>query len=345
MTRITIVSDAWHPQVNGVVRSIECTNRELSRLGVEIGMITPADFRTVPMPGYPEIRLALARYAVVADRIESDMPDYVHIATEGPLGLKARRWYLSRGMAFTTSYHTRFPEYVASRLPGAERCTHALLRRFHNAGAGCMVATPSLRAELHARGFHNLMDWSRGVDADLFRPRPAEPPPFDLPRPVFLNVGRVSVEKNLEAFLALDLPGTKVVVGDGPQREQLQRQYPGVVFTGAKSGEDLARHYAAADVFVFPSRTDTFGNVILEALASGLPVAAYPGMGPLDIVTDASAGALDEDLRSACLAALGLSAQAARDHALRYTWARAAGQFLENVRRANGELCRLDAAE
>ncbi len=337
MTRITIVTDAWHPQVNGVVRSIECTNRELEREGVSIDMVTPAEFRTVPMPTYPEIRLALAGYRKVAARIERGQPAYVHIATEGPLGFKARKWCLANRMPFTTSYHTRFPEYVSSRVPVPERLLYALVRRFHNAGAGCMVATDTLARDLTARGFRNLMPWSRGIDAELFRPRPDEPAALDLPRPIFMNVGRVAVEKNLEAFLSLDLPGTKVVVGDGPQREALEKRFPEAVFTGAKTGEDLARHFAAADVFVFPSRTDTFGNVILEALACGVPVAAYPVMGPVDILGTSAAGALDEDLRAACLKALSLERAAARAHALRYTWARAAGQFLDNVRRANGE--------
>ena len=337
MTRITVVTDAWHPQVNGVVRSIERTNAELSTLGAHVTMVTPADFRTVPMPTYPEIRLALATYGRVARAIEKGQPSYVHIATEGPLGLKARRWCLRNGMAFTTSYHTRFPEYLSARLPVPERWLYALVRRFHNAGAGCMVATETLASELSARGFRNLMRWSRGIDHELFRPRPKSEGVFDLPRPIFINVGRVSVEKNLEAFLALDLPGSKVVVGDGPQREQLQRRFPDVHFTGAKFGEDLARAYASADVFVFPSRTDTFGNVLLEALASGLPVAAFPVMGPLDILGGTAAGALDDDLKAACLAALSLSSEEARAVALRYSWRRAAEQFLTNVRIANGE--------
>jgi glycosyltransferase involved in cell wall biosynthesis len=340
MTGITVVTDAWHPQVNGVVRSIENTNRELVRLGIKVDMVTPDLFRTVPMPGYPDIRLALARYRTVARRIEAGQPAYVHIATEGPLGLQARRWCLARGMPFTTSYHTRFPEYVASRLPVPERLLYALVRRFHNAGAGCMVATASLADDLSARGFRNLMPWSRGIDGDLFRPRPEEKPALDLPRPIFINVGRVAVEKNLEAFLSLDLPGTKVVVGDGPQRPSLERRFPRAVFTGARHGEDLARHYAAADVFVFPSRTDTFGNVLLEALASGLPVAAYPVTGPKDVIGSAPVGVLDEDLRSACLRALELLPEAARAHALGFSWAKSAAQFLANLRAANGE--RLD---
>lgn len=338
VTRITVVTDAWHPQVNGVVRSIERTNQELTSLGAEITMVTPASFRTLPMPSYPEIRLVIATYRTVAREIERGQPSYVHIATEGPLGLKARRWCRRHGMPFTTSYHTRFPEYVSARFPVPQRLLYALVRRFHNAGAGCMVATESLAHELAARGFNNLMPWSRGIDADLFRVRDVSESVFDLKRPIFINVGRVAVEKNLEAFLDLDLPGSKVVVGDGPMRAALEKRYPEVTFTGAKFGEDLARAYASADVFVFPSRTDTFGNVLLEALSSGLPVAAFPVMGPIDIVGGTRAGVLDEDLRVACLAALELDRQDARQLALRYSWHNAAEQFLRNIRAANGEI-------
>lgn len=337
MTRITVVTDAWHPQVNGVVRSIERTNAELIAMGAEVTMVTPDLFRTLPLPSYPEIRVAISTYRRVAREIERGQPSYVHIATEGPLGLKARKWCRRHGMPYTTSYHTRFPEYVAARLPVPESWLYALVRRFHNGGAGCMVATDTLAAELSARGFRNLMRWGRGIDADLFRPRPDEERIFDLPRPIFINVGRVAVEKNLEAFLALDLPGSKVIVGDGPQRASLERRYPKVHFAGVKVGEDLARAYASADVFVFPSRTDTFGNVLLEALASGLPVAAYPVMGPLDILGDSDAGILDEDLRAACLGALAIDPAAARELALSFSWRRAAMQFLDNIRLANGE--------
>lgn len=338
MTRITVVTDAWHPQVNGVVRSIERTNAELVAMGAEVTMVTPDLFRTIPLPSYPEIRVAISTYGRVAREIERGQPSYVHIATEGPLGLKARKWCRRHGMPYTTSYHTRFPEYVAARLPIPESWLYALVRRFHNGGAGCMVATDTLAAELSARGFRNLMRWGRGIDADLFRPRPVEEAMFDhLPRPIFINVGRVAVEKNLEAFLALDLPGSKVVVGDGPLRASLERRYPDVHFAGVKVGEELARAYASADVFVFPSRTDTFGNVLLEALASGLPVAAYPVMGPLDILGDSDAGILDEDLKAACLGALAIDPAAARELALSFSWRRAAMQFLDNVRLANGE--------
>jgi glycosyltransferase involved in cell wall biosynthesis len=337
MTRITVVTDAWHPQVNGVVRSIERTNAELVAMGAQVTMVTPDLFRTLPLPGYPEIRVAISTYGRVAREIERGQPSYVHVATEGPLGLKARAWCRRNGMPYTTSYHTRFPEYVAARLPVPQSWLYALVRRFHNGGAGCMVATDTLAAELSARGFRNLMRWGRGIDAELFRPRPAEDGVFDLPRPIFLNVGRVAVEKNLEAFLGLDLPGSKVVVGDGPQRTSLARRYPDVHFAGVKVGEELARAYASADVFVFPSRTDTFGNVLLEALASGLPVAAYPVMGPLDVLGDSDAGLLDDDLRAACLGALALDRSAARELALKFNWRRAAVQFLDNIRIANGE--------
>lgn len=337
MTRITVVTDAWHPQVNGVVRSIERTNDELIAMGAEVTMVTPDLFRTLPLPSYPEIRVAISTYRRVAREIERGQPSYVHIATEGPLGLKARKWCRRHGMPYTTSYHTRFPEYVAARLPVPESWLYALVRRFHNGGAGCMVATDTLAAELSARGFRNLMRWGRGIDADLFRPRPEEKCMFDLPRPIFINVGRVAVEKNLDAFLSLDLPGSKVIVGDGPQRASLERRYPNAHFAGVMVGDELARAYASADVFVFPSRTDTFGNVLLEALASGLPVAAYPVMGPLDILGDSDAGILDEDLRAACLGALEIDPAAARELALSFSWRRSAMQFLDNIRLANGE--------
>ncbi|SON56262.1 GDP-mannose-dependent alpha-mannosyltransferase [Hartmannibacter diazotrophicus] len=336
MTRITIVTDAWHPQVNGVVRSIERTNAELEKMGVHVSMLTPASFRTIPCPTYPEIRLSLTLPGHFAREIEKGQPSYVHIATEGPLGLMAARWCRRNGLPYTTSYHTRFPEYVSARLPIPEKWLYAIVRRFHNRGGGCMVATESLAQELSARGFKHLMRWSRGIDADLFHPR--EDDILNLPRPIFMNVGRVSVEKNIGAFLDLDLPGSKVVVGDGPQLESLRKRYPDVVFTGAKFGEELARHYAAADVFVFPSRTDTFGNVLLEALASGVPVAAYPVMGPIDIVGDHPVGVLDEDLRIAALGALQISRDACRNHALNYSWPASALQFLTNIRLANGEV-------
>lgn len=337
MARITIVTDAWHPQVNGVVRSLENTIGEMRKMGHEIMLVTPDRFRNVPLPFYPEIRIALARYRSVEREIDRFQPSFVHIATEGPLGFHARRWCLARKMPFSTSYHTRFPEYVAARLPVPESLLYGIVRWFHNAGNVCMVATQSLERELTARGFRNLMRWSRGIDHRLYAPRPLEKRPFGLERPLFMQVGRVAVEKNIPAFLDLDLPGSKIVIGDGPDREKLERAYPDVLFTGAKFGRELAEAYAQADVFVFPSKTDTFGNVILEALASGVPVAAYPVTGPADILGGhPEAGALDEDLRAACLRALDASRPAARALAESFTWEAATRQFLKNVMQANG---------
>ncbi|MGE8104865.1 glycosyltransferase family 4 protein [Allorhizobium sp. NPDC080224] len=332
MPRLTIVTDAWHPQVNGVVRSIETTNRELQTMGVEVSMITPAPFRSAPMPTYPEIRLSLVTPRRIGRMLEEQQPDYIHIATEGPLGLMARRWCIKHKRAFSTTYHTRFPEYVAARLPVPLSWLYAYVRWFHNRGGACMVATESLRRELAAQGLTNLSLWSRGIDTSLFYPREKSEKPFGLPRPIFMTVGRVAVEKNLPAFLDLDLPGSKVVVGDGPARADLQARYPDVHFTGMKHGEDLARAYAEADVFVFPSKTDTFGNTILEALASGVPVAGYPVTGPVDIIPSGSnAGAMDHDLQIACIAALQASPQAARRLAETYSWEAATQQFFDNV--------------
>ncbi|MGV1804312.1 glycosyltransferase family 4 protein [Agrobacterium vitis] len=329
--RLTIVTDAWHPQVNGVVRSIENTNAELTRMGVTVTMVTPADYRSLPMPTYPEIRLSLASPWRIAAAIKQSRPDLIHIATEGPLGLLARRWCLSQGLAFSTSYHTRFPEYVAARLPLPLSLLYAYVRWFHRAGGACMVATESLKRELEGRKIGNLRLWSRGIDTELFHPQPLEADPFGLPRPIFMTVGRVAVEKNLPAFLDLDLPGSKVVVGDGPARTELAERYPDVLFTGVKFGAELASAYAQADVFVFPSKTDTFGNTILEALACGVPVAGFPVTGPIDIISDPKAGALNDDLKAACLEALNCSRSHARALAETYSWASATRQFLDNV--------------
>lgn len=331
MTRVLVVTDAWRPQVNGVVRTIEHLVAHAGEFGVEIVLLTPERFRTVPMPTYPEIRLSLTRAKTVARMIAETNPDHVHIATEGPLGLGARRACLKAGWIFTTSYHTKFPEYLRRRAPIPERWTYAWLRRFHNAANGVMVATESLTRDLTERGFKRLMRWPRGVDGERFRPRP-DVDAFGLPRPVFLYVGRVSSEKNIEAFLALDLPGSKVVVGDGPLRPALAEAFPQTRFIGVLEGEALAQAYSSADVFVFPSRTDTFGIVILEALASGVPVAAYPVTGPVDILTGTGAGVLDEDLGAAALGALDCSREAARDAAMRYGWSEATRAFVQNVR-------------
>ncbi|MBL0372096.1 glycosyltransferase family 1 protein [Rhizobium sp. KVB221] len=337
MAKITVVTDAWHPQVNGVVRSLDSTIDEMRRLGHEIMLVTPDKFRNVPLPSYPEIRIALTRYSTVAKAIDRFQPSFVHIATEGPLGYYTRKWCLKNGMPFSTSYHTRFPEYVSARIPLPKSLLYGFVRRFHNAGNLCMVATQSLESELSARGFRNLRRWTRGIDHSLYQPQPLLDKPFGLPRPIFMQVGRVAVEKNIPAFLELDLPGSKVVVGDGPDREKLEKAHPDVLFTGSKFGQELADHYAQADVFVFPSKTDTFGNVILEALACGVPVAAYPVTGPADILGDhPEAGALDSDLRTACLKALACSRSGARALAETYTWEAATRQFLGNVMQANG---------
>lgn len=329
--RILVATDAWHPQINGVVRSLEHTASEALHLGARLEFLTPQEFRTVPLPTYDEIRLSLATPRMIMRRIEAMQPDFVHVATEGPIGILVRRACIATRRTFTTSYHTKFPEYLSARAPVPERLTYAWLRSFHNAGGGVMVATATLERELEARGFKRLMRWSRGVHADLFRPRPEVD--LGLPKPVFLFVGRVSVEKNIEAFLSLDLPGSKAVVGGGPALASLKARFPDAHFFGPKEGEDLARIYSGSNVFVFPSRTDTFGIVLLEALASGLPVAAYPVTGPMDVLGEATepVGVLDEDLRTACLKALELSPQAARDYALRYSWRECAKQFIDNV--------------
>uniref|UniRef100_UPI0031200F54 glycosyltransferase family 4 protein n=1 Tax=Thauera sp. SDU_THAU2 TaxID=3136633 RepID=UPI0031200F54 len=290
--------------------------------------LTPERFATVPLPSYPDIRLAIATTRRVAGEIGALAPDYIHIATEGPLGMAARRACLQQGLAFTTAYHTRFPEFIGARFPVPERLSYWWLRRFHNAGNGMMVATASLGAEMATRGFRRIKRWSRGVDTRLFDPGRRQD--LGLPRPVFLNVGRVAVEKNLPAFLSLDLPGSKVVVGDGPDLPMLRKRYPDVHFLGRRTGEDLAAVYASADAFVFPSRTDTFGNVILEALASGLPVAAFPVTAPRDILSPGG-GALAEDLRTAALAALDIPRDLARKRALTYSWSACAHEFLGNL--------------
>ena len=328
--RIALVSDAWRPQLNGVVRTLTKTTTELQALGHEVHPITPEPYPTIACPTYPEIRLALVSGRRIADAIEATAPDAIHISTEGPLGIAARRYCLRRSLAFTTAYHTRFPEYIWARFGVPLRLTYALLRRFHGAGQALMVATPAVERELARRGFRNLKRWSRGVDADLFTPE-RRGQWSDLPRPIFLTVGRLAVEKNVAAFLDLDLPGSKVVVGEGPQLAEMRRRYPKVHFVGKREGVDLARCYAAADVFVFPSRTDTFGLVLLEALAAGVPVAAYPVAGPIDVIGDAPVGRLDHDLRRAALQCLEIPRKACRDYALKFSWRASAEQFLRNL--------------
>ncbi|MFD0987661.1 glycosyltransferase family 4 protein [Methyloligella solikamskensis] len=335
--KVLVATDAWYPQVNGVVCTYERLAKEIARRGEVLHFLTPQDFRTVPCPTYPEIRLALTRPRKIARAIEEIAPDFIHIATEGPVGLMTRRYCITRKRPFTTSYHTRFPEYVSARLPIPLKLGYMFERWFHGRAAGTFVATPSLASQLEEEGFERLMYWSRGVDTELFRPRPVR---LFGDEPVFLYVGRIAVEKNIEAFLNLDLPGRKVLTGGGPQAAELEKRYPDAIFTGPKHGEELAEIYASADVFVFPSLTDTFGLVLLEAMASGVPVAAYPVCGPKDVVTDPTAGALHEDLRQATLAALDLKGEDARDHALKFSWEASADQFLENVLAANDVLPR-----
>lgn len=329
LMRILIATDAWHPQVNGVVRTLTSLARSASVLGAEIGFLTPEGFPSFGAPTYPGLRVALPNRREITRRIEAASPDAIHIATEGPIGWAARAYCRRRKLAFTTSYTTRFPEYIAVRSIIPAGLSYAVLRHFHAAAAMTMVATPSLRQELSARGFKKLGFWTRGVDTDLFRPD--DPAELDLPRPIFLTMGRVAVEKNLEAFLGLKLPGSKVVIGDGPQRAELERRYPKVKFLGEKGGQDLTSHLAAADVFVFPSLTDTFGVVQLEALACGTPVAAFPVTGPLDVIADHPIGVLDTDLRSACIGALSISRETCRNFALARSWENSARQFIGNL--------------
>jgi len=335
--RILVATDAWRPQVNGVVHTLERMSAAAEEWGGEFQFLTPLGFATLPLPTYPSIQIALPAPGEVGRRIRAAAVDHIHIATEGPIGWAARRDCLQRGRLFTTSYHTRFPEYISARTAIPESWTYEALRRFHAPAAAVMAPTPSIRQELRRRGFDRVKVWTRGVDHALFRPQARDA--LDLPRPIFLSVGRVAVEKNLEAVLSLDLPGSTVVVGDGPARGMLERRWPKAHFLGAQFGEALARIYASADVFVFPSRTDTFGIVLLEALASGLPVAAFPVTGPLDVIGDSGAGALHEDLREACLAALQILRDKPREHSLNFSWRESARQFMDHI-----HTCRAAAA-
>ena len=340
--RILVATDAWHPQVNGVVRTLTNMAEAARAFGVEISFLTPLSFRTFAMPSYPDLRLALPYQAKIARLIAEARPDSIHIATEGPIGLLVRRYCRKNQLPFTTSFHTRFPEYISARLPIPEAWIWTALRAFHGPSQAVMAATPALAGELRARGFRNVVLWPRGVDASQFHPRAAD---LGLPRPVFLCVGRVAVEKNLEAFLDLDLPGTKVIVGDGPARAALTRKYPQAVFLGARQGKELAEAYAAADVFVFPSKTDTFGLVLLEALASGLPVAAFPVTGPRDVIGNEPVGALNDDLRIACLTAVTISPQACLAFAARHTWEASARAFVENITNVRADDPKCDALQ
>ena len=332
--RIAIVSDAWRPQINGVVRTLETVARLLRADGHEIEVFGPDRFRTLPCPTYPEIRLSLFPRARLAHMLKLYAPDAIHLVTEGPLGWAARGFCMSRNIPFTTAYHTRFPEYVRARIRIPLSWSYAFVRRFHSTSAAVLVVSPAIREELSERGFENLVPWSRGVDIAAFRPQPRTELDDERGggRPVWLYAGRVAIEKNIKAFLDLDLPGTKWVVGGGPQLKELKRRYKDVRFFGSVDTDELSQRYSQADCFVFPSRTDTFGLVMVEALASGVPVAGYPVPGPLDVVTDPKVGALDENLRTACLAAVARDPADCRRHAESFTWERCAQQFFQTLR-------------
>jgi glycosyltransferase involved in cell wall biosynthesis len=335
--RILLATDAWEPQVNGVVRTLTRVVQEMKEMGHMVEVIAPDQFKTYPLPTYPEIKLALGAYEKVQERFKAFEPEAIHIATEGPIGLAARRICVEWKLPFTTSYHTKFPEYISARLPVPVSAGYAYMRWFHKPSGRLMVATPTMRDQLANHGFRNISPWARGVDTVMFRARKAgEPDVFEgLERPIWINVGRIAVEKNIEAFARLNLPGTKVLVGDGPQKAELAEQFPDLVFVGVKHGDDLAACYACADVFVFPSLTETFGLVILEAMAAGTPVAAYPAPGPIDIIPGSNAGVLaatpTEGLREACLEALKLDRKKVRAYAETYSWRVCAEEFVKNL--------------
>jgi len=325
--KIALVTDAWRPQVNGVVTTLVELVQGLVLRGHEVELVEPSGHRRFPCPGYREIELAWRPYRRVAQQLEAARPDAIHIATEGPLGSAARRWCLQQGRAFTTAFHTRFPDILTQSMGLPQSWGYAWFRRFHAPSAGVMVPTEGMYRILQGHGFGNLRRWSHGVDLGLFRPA-REPLPLRLPRPVFLYVGRVSYEKNLEAFLKLDLPGSKLVYGVGPLLERLMRRYPRVHWRGVVPRDELPRIYSAADAFVFPSRSETFGLVMLEAMACGTPVAAFPVAGPLDVVGDSRGGVLDEDLRTAALRALEIPREAAQARACEFDWEAVCEQFL-----------------
>ena len=327
--RILIVSDAWYPQLNGVVRALSTIRDKLIDMGNEVEVIGPTGFRSVPCPTYPEIRLAITGPGRVGRMIQASDPDAVHIATEGPLGWCARHWLKRRKIPFTTSFHTMFPLYLNIRFGLPENWTFAGLRQFHNAATATMYSTETLRALLAKQGFKSLVQWVRGVDTDLFRP--VAPVDLKQPGPILMYVGRMAVEKNLEQFLSLQIAGTKIMVGEGPQRAALERRYPEAIFLGAKYADELVAHYAAADVVVFPSKTDTLGLVMLEAVACGIPVAALPVPGPNDVIGDSGAGVLDHDLGNAIETAIGIDPQHCRAHALKHSWDRSAMEFFNNL--------------
>lgn len=333
--KLLVITDAWIPQINGVVRTMQAVITHLQAQGMEVEVISPDLFPNMAMPGYREINLALFPRHRLSRLMDQARPDTVHISTEGPLGWAARAICRKRGWKFTTSYHTKFPEYAATKYKIPTRLGYAVMRRFHAASEAVMVASEGLQAELAEQGIHNTVLWSRGVDLNFFAP--CVPKALDLPSPVLVYVGRVSSEKNLEAFLNLDIKGTKLVVGGGPQLQELRQKYPDVIFTGPKQGDDLVAHYASGDVFVFPSKSDTFGLVMLEAMACGLPVAAFPVRGPLDVLHDCPAGVVDENLARAIIKALDIDPQLPRAHAEKHGWAVCAEMFRNNLVPIHGQ--------
>jgi glycosyltransferase involved in cell wall biosynthesis len=333
--RIAIVTDAWEAQVNGVVNTLKATRRCLQSEGHQVLVLNPDDLDTFACPTYPEIRLAYKPYRRVASALAAFEPDCIHIATEGPMGLAARRYCLRHGLDFTSAYHTRFPEYLSARALMPEAITYRWLKWFHGRSKAVMVPTQRVKQALEQRGFRNTVLWSRGVDTDLFCLPDYAPDYSCIKRPLYLYVGRLSIEKNVESFLQIDLPGTKWVIGDGPLREQLERNYPQALFLGAKPHADLASFYHCADVFVFPSRTDTFGLVLLEAMACGVPVVAYPSDGPIDVVSAGQSGVLNQDLARACFDALKLERATIREHAMNFSWEAATRQFLQHLHPAH----------
>ena len=327
--KILIITDAWAPQVNGVVRTLTSTITELEKLGHRIHVVSPDQFKNLPCPTYPEIRLAIPFNIKLNRIIKKFQPDAIHIATEGPLGLYARILLPTKSIAFTTSFATKFPEYINDRFGISPKFSYRIFRWFHGKSQAVMVATRSVKKELSAKGFNNIVMWGKGVDKTIFFPR--DKSFIKDQRPILLYTGRVAVEKNIEAFLSLEMAGTKYVVGDGPQLESLKRRFPKTRFVGAKHGNELAQYYAAADVFVFPSRTDTFGLVMIEAMACGVPVAAYPVTGPLDVITGSGAGMLDEDLKTAVKKALHIEPKKCVAFSQQFSWEQSALTFLSNL--------------
>lgn len=327
--RIALISDAWDPQINGIVTTVKNTIQSLEKTGHEIELITPDLFRTWPCPGYPDVRLSFLCGPKMRPIVKAFRPDAIHLFTEGPVGYAVRRYCRHYRYRYTSSFHSRFPEYFKMRVGFPMVVSSTYLKWFHYRSERIMVATESVEQELAGKGYRRLVRWSRGVDTDLFRPRSKDF--IQDERPVFLYTGRVAIEKNLEAFLDLKLPGTKWIIGDGPYRKVLEQKYPEVRFKGYQQGENLARYIAASDVFVFPSETDTFGNVVLEALASGVPVAALPVQGPKDIIKSPKVGILSRNLQQAAMEALKLNPQDCRKFALNYTWEKCTRQFMENL--------------